>query len=91
MLSDAEIVRRLRAIRLSPASERYARRAPSMNGIAVAAGINRVHVHDIASGKARLGRRSRECLSRALTELVVGQAGPDAKPVPPSTAPNQPI
>ena len=91
MLSDAEIVRRLRAIRLSPASERYARRAPSMSGIAVAAGINRQHVHDIASGKARLARRSREGLSRALMELVRKDGGADAKPVPPRTAPNQPF
>ena len=91
MLSDAEIVRRLRAIRLSPASERYARRAPSMNGIAVAAGISREHVHAISNGTARLARRSRECLSKALMELVRKDGGSDAKPVPPRTAPNQPV
>lgn len=77
MLSDDEILRRLRAIRHSPTRERYARRVVGINTVAVVAGIHRVQVHHIASGASRLGRRSRIGLSKALTKLVRRQNDPD--------------
>lgn len=69
MLSDAEILRRLREIRHSSRTERYARRAVSMNAIAQSADLSRCHLHDIAAGRRPLGPISRHALSQALTCL----------------------
>jgi hypothetical protein len=66
MLSDAEIIRRLRTIRHSPSRERYARRAPSINGIAKAAGISREYLFRLLKGEP-IGSPAREKLSLVLT------------------------
>jgi len=66
MLSDAEIMRRLRAIRYSDRSERQARRIQSINGIAREAGMPRPYLFEIVS-TGRLGSLSREKLSRVLS------------------------
>ena len=66
-LTKAEIVRRLRIIRHSSRTERYARRAPSMNGIALAAGLSREFIHKIAEGTRLPSPRAVDALSRALT------------------------
>jgi hypothetical protein len=63
MLTDDEIRRRLREIRFSPVADRYARRAPSMNGIAKAAGVARENLHRIVNG-ATIWPGQREKLSR---------------------------
>ena len=68
MLSDQEIIRRLRAIKFSPQGERYARRAPSLNAIVQASGVTRQQVYQVISGYG-LGPKSRARLSRALTSL----------------------
>jgi hypothetical protein len=65
MLSDAEIIRRLRIIRHSSTFERNARRAPSINGTANAAGVSREYLHQIINGKP-IGRYARPKLSRVL-------------------------
>lgn len=49
MLSDQEILRRLRAVRFSPASERNARRAPSINALAKQADLARKTIYQIAT------------------------------------------
>ena len=69
MLSDDEILRRLKTIRHSPSFERNARRATSMNGIATASGLSREYLHRLANGSERLGPRAREALSRVLNDL----------------------
>ena len=74
MLSDEDILRRLRAIRFSPKTERYARRAASINGIAARAGITREHVHRIVNGSKRLTHQTRDALDRVLTCDRVGGA-----------------
>jgi hypothetical protein len=66
MLSDEEIVRRLRIIRHSPQADRYARRATSMNGIAQAADVAREYLYSIVNGEP-FGQRTRLALSRILT------------------------
>ena len=65
MLSDAEIVRRLRAIRQTPASERYGRRSISINATAKAVGVSRMQVYRYIKGET-IGRRVRQELSRFL-------------------------
>lgn len=67
MLSDQEIVRRLRAIRFIPAPERYARRAPSLNAVIKRSGLSKVQVYAIATTGTGIGPKSRAGLSRALT------------------------
>ncbi len=67
MLPVAEIVRRLRIIRHSPQAERYARRIPSMNGVATAAGLSREFIHKIAEGTRVPSPRAAAALSDALT------------------------
>lgn len=69
MLSDAEILRRLRIIRHSPQHLRNARKAPSINGLATAANLARCHLHDLEAGRRNLGPVSRTSLSQALTCL----------------------
>ncbi len=77
MLSDAEIVRRLRIIRHSPQHLRNARKAPSINGLATAANLARCHLHDLAAGRRNLGSLSRAALSQALTCLpMYGESSP---------------
>jgi DNA-binding phage protein len=71
MLSDNEILRRLRAIRFSPRSERLARRATSMRGIALEAGIAREHIHKVASGKYPLRAPTKAALSAVLERVIV--------------------
>jgi hypothetical protein len=68
-LPDEEILRRLRLVRYSPASLRNARQAPSINGLVTATGLTREYLHRVANGSERLGPRSRQALSRALTDL----------------------
>jgi hypothetical protein len=85
MLSDEEIVRRLREIRLSPRRERYARRAPSMNALAVETGITREHIHKLTSGTKGLGPLSRIRLSAAFEKLVILSGGSEPKPSPAET------
>jgi hypothetical protein len=69
MLSDDEILRRLREVRHSPQASRNARQAVSINGIANAANLSRCHVHDLQAGRRALGPISRLALSEALTSL----------------------
>jgi hypothetical protein len=49
MLSDQEIVRRLRAIRFSPQGERYAKRALSMNAVVQASGLSIQRLYQIVN------------------------------------------
>lgn len=69
MLSDAEILRRLRAIRFSPRAERLARRAVSMRGIALDTGLSREFLHRVAAGQKRLGKASRTALSASFLNV----------------------
>lgn len=66
MLSDDEIRRRLRAIRHSSRHERNARRAPSINATAAAAGLSRETLYCIARDEP-IGQRARRELTRVLT------------------------
>ena len=66
MLSDAEIVRRLRIIKHSPQHDRCARRTPSLNAIANAVSITRMQIYRIIRGDP-LGPRSRSELNRVMT------------------------
>lgn len=68
MLSDAEIVRRLKALRYSPQGERYARRAPTLNSVTEASGLTRVHVYNIIR-TGSLGAEARLKLNQAFTCL----------------------
>jgi len=75
MLSDAEISRELLRIRYSPSRERYARRAPSVNGIAVQVGITREYLFRLIRTRY-IPPNLREKLSDALTsERIVGARG----------------
>jgi hypothetical protein len=67
MLSDAEIIRRLRVIRQSLKNERYARRIQSVNAVAVQAGLNRTYVHALIAGTRNLGPQTRGKLSVVLS------------------------
>jgi hypothetical protein len=66
MLSDEEILRRLRAIRFSPTHLRNARKAPSMNGLATKVGLTREWLFRLTSG-APIGPETRSKLSAAFT------------------------
>jgi hypothetical protein len=73
MLSDEDIVRKLRIICHSSRSERYARRATSINGIALAAGLNRRQLYRIVNGEP-IGDRARVGLSRVLScDVLTGE------------------
>ena len=65
-LSDAGIIKRLRAVRYSSTRERNARRAISINAIAKQAGLSRNAVYEVIT-KDRLGAVSRDKLGFALT------------------------
>ena len=64
ILSDHEIIRRLRTVRHSSQDERNARRAPSINAIATRAGLTREAVYRIIR-TGSLGTKSRAGLSFA--------------------------
>ena len=66
MLSDQEIIRRLKTIRFSSASERNARRAPSINAIAKQAGLSRKALYEVTT-TGRLGSIARGKLTRVMT------------------------
>src|ERR1700690_386208 len=88
MLSDEEIIRRLRAIRMSPHLERSARRAPSLNGVIRASGISKDRVYRICRGEAGLGPKSRKALQ------VLEGYGKEAKSSIPQSEelrPNRPV
>ena len=68
MLTDYEIMRRLRMIRYSPRSERQARRAPTLNAIATASQVRSDHLYRLLTGQYRLTDRLRQRLSHALSE-----------------------
>ena len=70
MLSDNEILRRLRAVRFSSQFERCARRATSLRGIAIESGLTREYLHLLSAGKRRLGERARVALSDTLSKGV---------------------
>lgn len=67
MLSDQEIIRRLRAIKFSPTMDRYARRAPSLSAIIRAADLTKQQVYAIIAGREGLGPKSRSRLQQVLT------------------------
>jgi hypothetical protein len=67
-LSDIEIVQELKRLRHSSQLERNARRAPSINDLAVRTGITRAWLYEIMR-TGRVGRRSRQPLSKALQNL----------------------
>lgn len=73
MLSDQEIVRRLRAIRLSPMPERFARRLPTINTVSQLSGLSRWWLYEIAKTGGGIGPKSRDRLSQALH--VIGDDG----------------
>jgi transcriptional regulator with XRE-family HTH domain len=66
-MTAAEVVRQLKIIRYSSQHERNARRAPSIHGIAKAAGLSRGYVNQIANGERKPGPHAQEMLSLALT------------------------
>ena len=78
MLSDDEIIRRVRSIRLSSAFERNARRLPSINGLATAAGLTPQTIFRISNGSP-LSKHSRERLQQALTYNSEGRFGREAR------------
>ena len=65
-LPDDEIIRRLRIIRYSPRHERQARRAPSIRGVGLKAGIRKDHIYRLLSGRRRLTDNLRQRLSLVL-------------------------
>lgn len=67
MLSDDEILRRLKAVRNSPQHERNARRILSINSISQRTGINRTYIHNIIAGSAKIGPANRRKFSDVLT------------------------
>ena len=70
-LSDAEIIRRLRAVRHSSRIKRNARRAPSINALADQAGLTRAMLYEILK-TGRLGPKSRKGLTIAFQTCQVG-------------------
>ena len=71
ILTDDEIVRRLKLIRYSPAAARLGRKATSINALAKAAGLTREHLHRVANGLP-IGPRTRQELSRVLSREQLG-------------------
>lgn len=69
MLSDNEILRRLKAIRFSSRTERAARRATSIRGLAIETGLSREFLHRAAMGKKNLGKASKEALSASFSKV----------------------
>lgn len=66
MLSDDEILRRLRAIRFSPSHLRNARKAPSINALAAQAGLSRKALY-AAANTGEMGATVRAKLIGAMT------------------------
>ncbi len=66
MLSDDEIVRRLRVIRHSPTHYRNGHQAPSINALSALSSLSRKQIYRICQGEP-LGPRSRAELSQALS------------------------
>jgi hypothetical protein len=64
LLPDAEIIRRVRVIRFSPARERNAGRLPSINRLAELAGMTRAGLYQIAQ-RGTVGQSSRRALTAA--------------------------
>jgi hypothetical protein len=67
-MTDEEIVRQLKTVKHSSQHERNARRATSINDLAVRTGITRAWLYEIMR-TGRVGRRSRQPLSKALQNL----------------------
>jgi hypothetical protein len=72
-IDDNEIVRHVRLVRLGSARGRCARRIPSINAIAVQAGLSRKHLYDIAN-TGRLGNVARQKLTCYMIELFRSRA-----------------
>jgi hypothetical protein len=79
MLTDAEIVRRLRFIRYSSRADRYGRHIQSINAVALAAGLNRRQLYRVANGEP-IGDRARVALSHALSCDVLTGEKSDVRP-----------
>lgn len=73
-LTDAEIVRRLQAIRYSPAAARQGRRITSIASIAKQASLTPEQVNRIAAGTSGMSPRSRYELGRVLSQDTVNGA-----------------
>jgi hypothetical protein len=71
MLSDEEIIRRLKEVRHSSISDRVAGRSTSIAEIARCSGVTNMHIYCIINGTYQIGPKSREGLSRALLECKV--------------------
>jgi hypothetical protein len=69
MLTDDEILRRLRTIKATSHLDRCARLLPSINQVAAASGVCKQHLYLVINGTAKIGPRSRPKLSKALTGL----------------------
>jgi len=72
MLTDYEIMRRLRMIRYSSRHERQARRARSLRSIAAESGIQIDYLYRVLSGQRHLTDRLRQHLSLVLSDKVEG-------------------
>ena len=72
MLTDYEIMRRLRMIRYSSRHERQARRAPSLRDIATRSEIQIDYLYRVLSGSRRLTDQLRQRLSIVLSDKVEG-------------------
>ena len=72
LLSDHEIIRRLRMIRYSSRHERQARRITSLRSIATASGIQIDYLYRVLSGQRHLTDRLRQHLSLVLSDKVEG-------------------
>lgn len=68
LYSDQEIIRRLRAIRYSPAGERNAGRAPSMNAIVEASGLTVQRIYQIVR-EGHFGAVARLKLNQAFSAI----------------------
>lgn len=66
MLSDDEILRRLKAVRHSPVTERLARRSVSVRQIAGDAKVAREHLYRIIRGERPITADLRDKLSHVL-------------------------
>jgi hypothetical protein len=71
-LPDDVIMRRLKIIRYSSRHERQARRAPSIRGVGLKAGIRKDHIFRLLSGSRRLTDNLRQRLSLVLGDQVEG-------------------
>jgi hypothetical protein len=65
MLTDDEILRRLRTIKATSHLDRCARLSPSLNQIASLSGLTRRHLYYLLDGTRKLGPTARSKLSRS--------------------------